>query len=111
MMHVKDLGAIIDKPPTKKRKLDYRVYHKLDKKVSAHFNISLEDIYGDSRRVIHSEPRHIIWFILNKEYGVNKHEIGRRYKRAWATVRSGIEKVAHYKEYYNGYSETLNELI
>ena len=113
MMSVDDLGIVIEQNRSriKPRPANRYLCNKVDNKVCEHFDVKKSDIYSTSRHSIHTEPRHIIWYILSEKYRLPILKIARRYKRTGHAVDEAIKKVRDIRSYDKNFNETLNNLL
>lgn len=63
--------------------------------VAAHFDISVSQLLGKSRRRLIAEPRQVVMFLLRQELGLGFEEIGLLLGgRDHSTVMHGVEKIS-----------------
>lgn len=65
--------------------------------VCIYFNISKEVLLSESKKGKISDIRHIVMFILSREYGLRDSEIGEILNRSRSSVWSGICKINNLK--------------
>ena len=97
------------KQNTKKEMIIINV--KLIVKVCEFYDISLEDLKGDSRKGHLVEARQIIFYIFRKHFKYSFSEIGEMFNRTHATVLSGVNKISDYIEYDKDLKYRVNKFL
>lgn len=70
----------------------------LEYRIEKILNISIDDIKSRTRVREVSEARQILFFVLNKFFGIPLSHIGRMYERNHATVIHAIKNVTNWRQ-------------
>jgi len=76
------------------------------------YEVTLEELQSESKKIILCEPRNILYYILREEYGMHYQAIAGLFHRiSHASVMNGCKKIKGYMELTSKYAKSINALV
>ena len=83
----------------------------LIERVCTRFNVTRKQLDSKTRLADIVEPRKILMYIINKEYGLGCAKTGGLFNRHHATVLHASKSIAGFMEFDKDFRNTVNNLI
>lgn len=81
-----------------------------------YFNISMEDLYSNSKKGNHVLARFLLWYLLHYEFGVSSYVLAQEYKKsrrnimiALSKFRNGITTQKYYRDIYENFKKEFEK--
>ena len=81
------------------------------KVVLEYYDVTKENIFGDSRERKYVEPRHVLMSIAREAYSLKGNKLSMRFNRTYASVLNGRKKVRDFYLSDKLFRRRLNEIM